>query len=126
MNEKLRDEKIAGLIESAKKNFLVNYDFTKDYSFSLQYHEGPKAYFIQKRFELVQQIENESMFGWSWARYKCNPDILETDWIYKCTKIKLDYMDENAVWNQLELFLNHFVLWLRYTDFIEHQRTETS
>ena len=124
MNDKLTDEKIAGSIESAKKKYLVNYDFTKDYSFALQYPEGPKPYFIKKRFELANQIEHESMFGHAWARFLCNSDILNTDWIYKCTKNCLDSMDEKTVWNQLELFLNQFVLWLRYTDFIENSKQE--
>ena len=120
MNDNSINQKIAGLIESAKKNYLVNYDFTKDYSFSQQCPEGPKAYFIKKRIELANQIEHESMFGHAWARFLCNSDILNSDWIYKCTKLCLDHFDKNVVWNKLERFLDQFVLWLRYTDFIEN------
>ena len=115
--EKKVEDIIESLIKSYRSNF--NLELQREHSISLSYPGGKIAYFKKRKFELLEQITEESMIGNAWVTNGCNYNNIDTIWIQKHTAILIDYMDEITALDQLQIFFKQFLKLLDYENIIK-------
>lgn len=121
-------KRIAIIKSKAEKNTLFELDLYGERVLAMNSPGTPKAYFEQKRFDLLKQTQSDTRIGGLWINEGCDFNFLESDpcnyFMLLSLKLAQGGEDEVDVWNDISTFIDQYLELIKYDNLLKEFKSK--